>query len=119
MARMGLAEAGAGWCDAGWHDSVLTIALTNNNNRTGVQLDAGVKIGQVIFFEHAEVPDSLSYATQGTYNETSKTTGAKAEANTKKEEEAVTKSEAKEEPVTAQTAIQKAQAKAKARASQQ
>ena len=55
MARIGLAEAGAGWVDAGFNGSNLTIALHNNNNTHSILLDQGTAIGQVVFFMHAEL----------------------------------------------------------------
>lgn len=68
MARSGLAEAGAGWVDAGFHGSDLTIALHNNNNFHSIQLDHGTAIGQVVFFLHEPVSEEFSYKTKGNYN---------------------------------------------------
>ncbi|PIQ00592.1 MAG: dCTP deaminase [Shewanella sp. CG18_big_fil_WC_8_21_14_2_50_42_11] len=68
MARAGLDHLNAGWCDAGWHDSVLTLEFVNVTNRVDIVLDHNTKIGQVIFFKHAAVGKDQSYATKGSYN---------------------------------------------------
>ena len=68
MARIGLAEAGAGWVDAGFHGGNLTIALFNTNNRHSIILDQGTAIGQLVFFKHEEVSEEFSYKTKGSYN---------------------------------------------------
>lgn len=68
MARVGLNHLNAGWCDAGWHGSVLTLELKNENQTHGIRLQPGDKIGQMVFFEHEEVPVQGSYATKGHYN---------------------------------------------------
>jgi dCTP deaminase len=68
MARIGLEHLNAGWCDAGWHGSVLTLELFNCTRHHGIEIRAGDRIGQVVFFKHAEVPADFSYATKGRYN---------------------------------------------------
>lgn len=68
MARIGLEHMNAGWCDAGWHGSVLTLELKNITERHRIVLTAGDRIGQIVFFKHKAVPDSKSYATRGSYN---------------------------------------------------
>ncbi len=68
MARIGLEHLNAGWCDAGWHGSVLTLELINVTRHHYIQLDAGVRIGQIVFFRHLEVPRDHSYAVKGRYN---------------------------------------------------
>ena len=77
MARIGIQAANAGWCDAGWHDSILTTALTNTTNRTSVVLDHNTAIGQVVFFRHPKVSADQSYAAKGSYNKTATTQGTK------------------------------------------
>lgn len=79
MARIGLEHLNAGWCDAGWNGSSLTLELKNMTNRTSIVLDHNVKIGQVVFFEHEAVPEHLSYATKGSYNNQQTTTASKQE----------------------------------------
>ena len=68
MARIGLEHMNAGWCDAGWNGSVLTLEFKNMTNKHIIALDKGVAIGQVVFFEHEPVPDDRSYAVRGRYN---------------------------------------------------
>lgn len=68
LARAGLQHALAGWCDAGWHGSQLTLELTNSTREHRLLLRPNMKIGQVIFYRHAEVPDHASYAAKGQYN---------------------------------------------------
>lgn len=68
MARIGLEHLNAGWCDAGWNGSVLTLELKNMTNHHYLELEAGVGIGQIVFYEHEPVPADRSYAARGRYN---------------------------------------------------
>lgn len=77
MARIGLDHLNAGWCDAGWHGSVLTLELKNVSSNTVIELCAGDKIGQMIFFRHEEVPADKSYAVRGRYNLNTEVSGAR------------------------------------------
>lgn len=77
MARIGLEHLNAGWCDAGWNGSVLTLELKNMTNFAEIVLKAGAKIGQMVFFRHAQVPQDRTYAVRGRYNGDTKVTGAK------------------------------------------
>lgn len=77
MARIGLEHLNAGWCDAGWHGSVLTLELKNLTRYHEIVIKAGDKIGQVIFFRHKKVPSYASYATKGSYNGDTEVTGTK------------------------------------------
>lgn len=77
MARIGLEHLNAGWCDAGWHGSVLTLELKNMTRCHCIELNYLDKIGQVVFFQHEEVPESKSYAVRGRYNGDTEVTGAK------------------------------------------
>ena len=77
MARIGLDHLNAGWCDAGWHGSVLTLELKNCSRNHEIIIQAGDLIGQVIFFSHEEVPDDKSYAVRGRYNNDKSVSGAK------------------------------------------
>jgi dCTP deaminase len=77
MARIGLEHLNAGWCDAGWNGSVLTLELKNMTRTHEIMLRAGDKIGQVVFFKHAEVPEEKSYAARGSYNGDKEVTGVK------------------------------------------
>ena len=69
MARIGLEHLNAGWCDAGWNGSVLTLELKNMLNYHSIELHHGVSIGQVVFFRHTPVPYERSYAARGRYNQ--------------------------------------------------
>ena len=67
MARNGLEHMQAGWADAGWHGSVLTLELANMLRHTLLMLRPGMRIGQMIFFRHAPAGEN-SYAKKGNYN---------------------------------------------------
>lgn len=77
MARIGLEHLNAGWCDAGWNGSVLTLELKNMTQFHGIQLDEGVGIGQIVFYEHEPVPADRSYAARGRYNGDTTVSGIK------------------------------------------
>lgn len=68
MARIGLEHMNAGWCDAGWNGSVLTLEFKNMLRYSNVRIRPGDAIGQMIFFRHEPVGDEASYATRGRYN---------------------------------------------------
>lgn len=68
MARIGLEHLNAGWCDAGWNGSVLTLELKNMSQYHGIRIHPGIGIGQIVFFEHDAVPADRSYAARGRYN---------------------------------------------------
>jgi dCTP deaminase len=68
MARIGLEHLNAGWCDAGWNGSVLTLELKNMTQHHRLFIKAGDKIGQTVFFEHVAVPAHASYSVRGRYN---------------------------------------------------
>lgn len=77
MARNGLEHLNAGWCDAGWNNSKLTLELKNMTQYHDLVITAGMKIGQVVFFEHEEVPGSVSYRNRGRYNGQTEATSSK------------------------------------------
>lgn len=77
MARIGLDHLNAGWCDAGWHGSVLTLELKNVSNFGSVVLHYEDKIGQMVFFSHDEVPMEHSYAMRGRYNNNGSVSGVR------------------------------------------
>ncbi len=77
MARIGLEHLNAGWCDAGWNGSVLTLELKNMTRYHKILLNRGVGIGQVVFFEHDPVPADRSYAARGRYNNDRTVSGIK------------------------------------------
>lgn len=77
MARIGLEHLNAGWCDAGWHGSVLTLELKNMTKHHAIRLHYGDAIGQMVFYSHAPVPADRSYAARGRYNNDSTVSGIK------------------------------------------
>lgn len=77
MARIGLDHLNAGWCDAGWHGSVLTLELKNQTRSHEIVLESGILIGQVIFFLHNEVPSGKDYSARGRYNNDKSVSGSK------------------------------------------
>lgn len=68
MARIALEHLNAGWCDAGWNGSVLTLELKNMTKFHKILIQEGDLIGQIVFFRHKEVPADKSYAARGRYN---------------------------------------------------
>ena len=68
LARSGLQHLMAGWCDPGWNGSKLTLELKNVTRYADLVLRAGMKIGQVVFWECEPVPEENSYAVKGQYN---------------------------------------------------
>lgn len=77
MARIGLEHLNAGWCDAGWNGSVLTLELKNMSEGHAIRLEEGDGIGQIVFFEHEPVPADRSYAARGRYNHDTTVSGIK------------------------------------------
>lgn len=77
MARIGLEHLNAGWCDAGWHGSALTLELKNVTRHHEIVLHYKDLIGQMCFFLHDEVPEDKSYAVRGRYNNDKTVSGAK------------------------------------------
>lgn len=76
--RIFLEHMNAGWCDAGWHGSALTLELKNNTRSHVIELNYGDSIGQMVFFQHTMVPSDKSYATRGRYNKDKGVSGVKA-----------------------------------------
>lgn len=68
QARNGCNHLNAGWADAGWHGSVLTLEFVNHLRHHSIRLIPGMKCGQMVFFRHEEVPEDRSYAKRGSYN---------------------------------------------------
>jgi dCTP deaminase len=77
VARVALNHMLAGWCDAGWNSSVLTLELFNAARYHSVLVRPGDWIGQVTFFKHTEVPHEHSYSQKGRYNGDSSVSGIK------------------------------------------
>lgn len=55
-AREGYQHKLAGWCDPGWHGSVLTLELTAAHPYRPLPIYPGLKIGQMIFFSYKNAP---------------------------------------------------------------
>lgn len=77
MARNGLEHLNAGWCDAWWSNSKLTLELKNMTRGHILLLTAGMPIGQMVFYRHAPVPRDNGYAVLGQYNNQTKVTESK------------------------------------------
>jgi dCTP deaminase len=68
MARIALEHLNAGWADAGWNGSVLTLEFKNMSRYHSIKLRPMDAIGQMVFFSHEAVPEDRSYAVRGRYN---------------------------------------------------
>lgn len=75
MARIGLEHCTAGWVDAGFTGSVLTLEMKNMTQNSTIVLQEGDLIGQICFFKHSEVPEEKSYTKRGRYNGDLEATG--------------------------------------------
>lgn len=76
-ARSALDQSLAVWCDPGWHGSVLTLELKNVSQYHTLAFEAGMKIGQMVFFKGEPVPFGASYAARGQYNNDKEVTQSK------------------------------------------
>ena len=77
LARMGINQLTACWCDPGWHGSTITLELTNVTRYHSIVIRPGDKIGQIVFFQHEPVPLERSYKVRGRYNNDHKVEGIK------------------------------------------
>lgn len=66
-ARSGLEHLHAGFADPGWNNSVLTMELFNSRKLHPISLYPHMRIGQMVFFKMASVPDK-DYSITGRYN---------------------------------------------------
>lgn len=66
-AREGIEHLLAGFADAGFNNSVLTLELQNARRLHSVAIWPGMKIGQLVFMEMSALPE-VSYAVKGHYN---------------------------------------------------
>lgn len=78
--RIFLEHMNAGWCDAYWHGSALTMELKNMSRQHVIKLEYGDAIGQMIFFPHQPVPEDMGYAQRGRYNKDKSVSGPKKAA---------------------------------------
>lgn len=67
-ARSALGHLLAVHIDPGFNDSTLTLEIHNVSKFHTVRLHEGDHIGQIIFWEHEEVPPDTSYRKRGHYN---------------------------------------------------
>lgn len=67
MARNYLNHMLAGWCDAGWHGSQLTLEFKNETQFHPLLIKPNMRVGQMKFFAH-ETAGDRSYAKIGNYN---------------------------------------------------
>lgn len=77
VARCFLEHMQAGWADAGWHGAQLTMEFVNMNRFHRLLVKPGMRIGQMVFFEHEDVGND-SYAIRGNYNNQQGATAAYA-----------------------------------------
>jgi dCTP deaminase len=68
QARNGWQHLLAGYCDPGWHNSILTMEFVNESQNGYLLLRPGMKCGQMKFYEVEEVPEDKSYRVVGQYN---------------------------------------------------
>lgn len=66
-AREGLEHLLAGWIDPGFHNSRMTLELSNARRMHPVAIWPGMKIGQLVFHKMEGIP-GRSYAVTGRYN---------------------------------------------------
>lgn len=67
MARRGLEHLTAGWIAAGFSGSALTLELKNVSQYHAIELTAGVRIGQVVFWAHKTLEKDQTYQRYGRY----------------------------------------------------
>jgi dCTP deaminase len=77
MARIGLEHLKAGFCDAGWHGSALTMEFKNVTEHHHIELHVGDRIGQMRFYPHKAVAEADSYRVRGRYNNDKTVSGPK------------------------------------------
>lgn len=77
LARVGINQLTACWCDPGWHGSTITLELQNVTRYHKICIRPGDKIGQIVFFRHAPVPLANSYKVRGRYNNSATVEGVR------------------------------------------
>lgn len=68
LARSGLDQMSAAWCNPGWSGSALTLELYNVLSHHRLRIEAGMPIGQMVVFEGPEVPAEVLYSVRGAFN---------------------------------------------------
>lgn len=67
VGRCFLEHMQAGYADAGWHGAQLTMEFKNNLEAQSILIKPGMRIGQMVFFEHEDA-GADSYSIKGNYN---------------------------------------------------
>lgn len=67
MGRCFLNHMMAGFADAGWNGSQLTMEFVNQTRYHRLLIKPGMRVGQMLFFEHEDCGED-SYAIKGNYN---------------------------------------------------
>lgn len=67
VGRCFLEHMQAGFADAGWHGAQLTMEFKNNLEGQSILIKPGMRIGQMVFFEHEDA-GADSYSVKGNYN---------------------------------------------------
>lgn len=68
MARCFMNHMLAGFCDAGWNGSQLTMEFKNETQFHRLLIKPGMRVGQMKFYEHEDCGLDHSYAVKGNYN---------------------------------------------------
>lgn len=68
MGRSFLEHMQAGYCDAGWNGAQLTMEFKNLCQNHALRIKPGMRVGQMVFFEHENCGEEDSYANRGSYN---------------------------------------------------
>lgn len=68
IGRSFLEHMQAGYCDAGWHGAQLTMEFVNLTRFHSLLIKPGMRVGQMVFWEHEDCGEADSYATKGSYN---------------------------------------------------
>ena len=66
VGRNGLEHMNAGWIDPGF-EGAITLEFKNVTRYNMLKVTAGMKIAQIVFFNHDEIPNFASYEQQGRY----------------------------------------------------
>lgn len=68
MGRCFLNHMMAGFADAGWGGSQLTMEFVNQTRYHRLLIKPGMRVGQMLFFEHEDCGEENSYSVRGNYN---------------------------------------------------
>lgn len=68
LARSGLDQMNAAWCNPGWSCAALTVELINVTTRSTLLLSPGMPIGQMVVFKGEAAPLHALYDVRGRFN---------------------------------------------------